>query len=322
MPDLKKDEPRQARASWWQSAWTVVAFLAFLTPAAAQTSLPQTSLPQTSLPQESPQALVKAAIANEVAANNSPAKHMFRSRKQTPKGTLTRLYVETSDAMAGMLVALNDQPLTPAQEQTEEGHLAWLENNPEQLRKKQAREKDDTERTLRIVKALPEAFRYEYAGTENSSPGLGRVGDQLVRLKFTPNPNYVPPSRVEDALAGMEGYLLIDAQAKRLALIDGTLYRDVTFGWGLVGRLDKGGRFFVKQADVGDGTWDITEMKLDIKGKIFLVKSLSMVSDEVLSDFQRVPDNLTFAKGVEMLKAEQEKTTQNNGMPAIHNRQP
>ncbi len=44
--------------------------------------------------------------------------------------------------------------------------------NPEQLRKKQAREKEDADRTLRIVKALPDAFRYEYAGTEN---GDGRT---------------------------------------------------------------------------------------------------------------------------------------------------
>jgi hypothetical protein len=294
--NLKMNKVRQSRPSYCRNAWVAFAFLAFVATGAAQTSPPQ----------ESAQALVKAAVANEVAANNSPAKHMFRSRKQTPKGTLTRLYIETSDAMAGMLVALNDKPLTPAQEQTEDGHLAWLENNPEQLRKKQAREKDDTERTLRIVKALPDAFRYEYAGTENSSPGLGRVGDQLVRLKFTPNPNYVPPSRVEDSLTGMEGYLLIDAQAKRLALIDGTLYRDVTFGWGLVGRLDKGGHFLVRQADLGDGTWDITEMKLDIKGKILLIKSLSMVSDETFSDFRRVPDSTNFAQGVKLLQDEEQ----------------
>jgi hypothetical protein len=294
---------RQARSHWW---WNFV-FFAWIATAAAQNSSPQPSLPK-----ESPQALVKAAVANEVAANNSPAKHMFRSRKQTPKGILTRLYVETSDAMAAMLIAANDKPITQEQQQAEDGHLAWLENNPEQLRKKRAREKEDTEHTLRIVKALPEAFHYEYVGTENSAPGLGRGGDTLVRLKFTPNPSYVPPSRVEDALTGMEGYLLIDPQAKRLALIDGTLYRDVTFGWGIVGRLDKGGHFLVRQADLGDGTWDITEMKLDIKGKILLIKSLSMVSDEVLSDFQRVPDSTNFAQGVKLLQNEEQKLARSN----------
>jgi hypothetical protein len=292
------DKAKQTRPVRWQ----IFVLFALMAAAAAQTPAPQTSLPK-----ESPQALVEAAVANEVAANDSPAKHMFRSRKQTPKGTLTRLYVETSDAMAAMLIAANDKPITTAQQQAEDGHLAWLQNNPEQLRKKRAREKEDDEHTLRIVKALPYAFHYEYVGAENSGPGLGRANDTLVRLKFTPNPSYVPPSRVEEALTGMEGYLLIDPQAKRLALIDGTLYRDVTFGWGIVGRLDKGGRFWVRQADVGDGTWDITEMKLDIKGKILLIKSLSMVSDEVLSNFQRVPDSTNFAQGVKLLQSEEQK---------------
>jgi hypothetical protein len=259
--------------------------------------------------------LVRAAVKNEVAAaNNTSVKHMFRSRKQTPKGAQTRLYVETNDAIAGMLIAINDQPLTRQQHQAEMNHLAWLEGNPDQLRKKQAREKEDAERTLRMVKALPDAFRYEYAGTEDSSAGLGREGAQLARLKFTPNPSYSPPSRVEQVLAGMQGYLLIDTTSCRIARIDGTLFKEVTFGWGIIGHLDKGGHFRVQQADVGDSSWDITEMDLNITGKILLFKSISMVSDEVLSDFRRVPDNLTFAQGVQLLKAEEEKLAHSGGV--------
>jgi hypothetical protein len=259
-------------------------------------------------PDLTPEQLVRTAVKNEVeAANNSAVKHMFRSRKQTPKGSQTKLYVETNDAMAGMLIALNDQPLTPEQKQGEINHLFWLEGSPDQLRKKQAREKEDAEHTLRIVKALPDAFRYEYAGTENGGPGLGREGSQLIRLKFTPNPAYSPPSHTEQALEGMQGYLLIDPTSQRIVRIDGTLFKGVSFGWGIVGHLDKGGHFRVQQADVGDGTWDITEMNLDIKGKILLFKSLSMVSDEVFSDFHRVADNLTFAQGVKLLETEEEK---------------
>lgn len=250
---------------------------------------------------------MQEAVANEVAATDSTAKHMFRSRRQTAKGSQTRLYVETNDAMAGLLIAINDQPLTSQQEQAEKDHLAWLVNNPDQVRKKHAREKEDTDRSLRILKALPDAFRYEYAGTENSESGLGREGDQLVKLKFSPNPSYSPPTRVEQVLEGMQGYLLIDTTAKRLARIDGTLAHDVSFGWGLFGRLDKGGHFLVDQADVGDNCWELTRMNLNITGKILLFKSISMISDETFTDFQRVPDNLPFAKGVELLTAERDK---------------
>ena len=260
--------------------------------------------------------LVRAAVKNEVkAADNTSVKHFFRSRRQTPKGSQTKLYVETNDAMAGMLIANGDQPLTPQQKQAEIDHLAWLEGSPDQLRKKQAREKEDADRTLRIVKALPDAFRYEYAGTENSKDGLGREGAQLVRLKFTPNPSYSPPTHEEQVLTGMQGYLLIDTTSLRLARIDGTLFKEVTFGWGIFGHLDKGSYFRVQQADLGDGTWDITEMSLNITGKILLFKSLSMVSDETFTDFRRVPDNLTFAQGVQLLKGEEEKLAHNGHSP-------
>ena len=240
---------------------------------------------------------------------------MFRSRRTSPKGSQTRIYVETKDALAAMMIANNDQPLTAEQQQAENNHLAWLMNNPDQLRKKAAHEKEDEERTLRIVKALPDAFQYEYAGTENGEAGLGLAGSELVKLKFTPNPSYAPPSRVEEVLAGMQGELLIDRTARRIARIDGTLFREVSFGWGIIGHLNKGGHFRVQQGDLGlgDGAWGITEMSLNMTGKILLFKGLNLVSDEVLSDFQRMPDNLTFAQGVEMLKIEQEKIAHSVG---------
>lgn len=265
-------------------------------------------------PEIPPDQLVRETVQNELAAaNETSVRHLFRSRKLTAKGWQTRLYVETEDSMAGMLVAVNDQPLTAQQKQAEIDHLNWLIGNPDQLRKKRAREKEDADRTLRIVKALPAAFRYTYAGTVNAEPGLGKVGDPLLRLSFTPNPAFSAPSREEQVLVGMQGYLLIDRSAKRIARIDGKLFRDVSFGWGILGRLDKGGQFLVQQADLGDGTWDITAMHLRITGKILMVKSISMISDETFSDFRRVPADLTFGKGVEMLRNEQEKLAHDSG---------
>ena len=267
---------------------------------------------QPGAPAMPPDQLVRLTVANEVAAaNHSEIKHLFRSRKKTSRGTQTHVYVETTSAMAGMLIAINDQPLNAEQQQAEANHLNWLINNPDQLRKKEAREKEDAERSLRIVKALPDAFRYEYAGTEPSAPGLGKEGTELVRLNFSPNPAYSPPTRVEQVLTGMDGYLLIDEASRRIALIHGMLFKDVTFGWGIIGHLDKGGHFVVQQADVGDGAWEITEMHLDIKGKILLIKPITMVQDEVFSDFQRVADTLTFAQGAELLKTESEKPLHN-----------
>jgi hypothetical protein len=113
----------------------------------------------------SPAELVRTAVANEAASdNNESIKHMFRDRKQTPTGSQTRIFVETREALAGMTIAYNDQPLNAQQLHDEEGRLAGLEGDAEQLRRKQRQQKEDAEHTERIVKALPDAFLYEADG--------------------------------------------------------------------------------------------------------------------------------------------------------------
>jgi hypothetical protein len=247
--------------------------------------------------------LVRMTVAHEVAAaEQASVKHRFRSRKETVHGSQTKIYVETRDVMLGMVVAYNDQPTSAEQLQAEKSRLQHLIKDPAQLRRKQKQEKEETEHTLRIVRALPDAFLYEYDGTQDGTGDVGKIGDKLTRLKFRPNPTYAPPSHVEQVLTGMQGELLIDAQCHRIARIDGTLFKEVSFGWDILGHLDKGGHFMVQQAEVGDGTWDVTRMALNLTGKILLLKSLNIKTDEVFSDFRQVPESMTIAQGVELLE--------------------
>jgi hypothetical protein len=256
-------------------------------------------------PTLSPVELVRQAVANEVAASQSDAKVMFLDHKTTPRGSQTKLMVETKEGNAGWLVAENDQALTPARRQAEERRLIHLANDPDDLRRKQKSEKDDADRITRIVKALPDAFLYEADGSEVGTGEMGKVGDELVRLKFRPNPKYDPPSRLEQVLTGIEGHILIDSRQHRIALIDGTLNKDVSFGWGFLGHLDQGGHLLVQQADVADGNWEVTHMHLRFTGRVLLVKGLNIDSDEVASNFRLVPSTLSFSQGVELLKKQE-----------------
>jgi len=302
----------------WSS--TLLAGMGTVAPGAvAPPGFPEAGFPETgfseagsSADSPSPLELVRAAAANEVAAaNDASTKHLFRSRKQTPQGSQTRLYVETRDAMAGMTIAYNDQPLSPEQMRGEEARLAEFVSNPELLRHKHSQEQENAERTLRIVKALPEAFLFDYDGEENGAADLGKDGGRLVRLKFRPNPAYHPPSHVEDVLTGMQGYVLIDSEAHRIARIDGTLFKEVSFGWGILGHLDKSGHFLVEQRDVGD-SWQVSRMSLTFTGKVLLFKSIAIKSEEIFSDLRRVPGDTTFAQGVELLKAEEARLAENH----------
>jgi hypothetical protein len=256
--------------------------------------------------------LVRQTVQNEIRSNNGGAKFMFKDYKETPRGSQTKLIVETADATAGLLVALDGKPLTALQRQAEQARLDSLAHNPAELRKKQKSEHEDTEHTIKIMKALPDAFLYERDGTEAGSEELGKSGDELVRLRFRPNPNYNPPSRTEQVLTGMRGYVLIDENLHRIAKIDGTLFKEVGFGWGILGHLDKGGHFVVQQANVGDGDWEVTRMDLSFTGRELLFKKLMIKSKESCSDFHPAPSNLTFAQAVELLKKRKAELAENH----------
>jgi hypothetical protein len=258
-----------------------------------------------------PDELVRRVVANEVKTDDQTVKYMFRERKETPNGSQIKLMVETRDAMVGIVVAINDQPLSQEQRRAELGRIERFVNDPEELDRKRKKEREDSERVQRILKALPDAFLYEYNGTEASRPGVGKPGDELRRLKFRPNPNYQPPSRVEQVLTGMQGIVLIDGQEQHIARMDGALIKDVGFGWGILGHLDRGGHFLVDQADITEHNWAITRMELTLTGKIFFFKNLSMKSTEIYSDFRPVPKDLTFAQGVELLRKEQATVAEN-----------
>ena len=260
---------------------------------------------------ESPGELVRRTVENEIKTNDGNERSMFRDHQETLFGSRTKLVVETGEGTAGMLVAIDGKPLNPQQRQAEMARLAGLVNNPQELKRKQKAERDDAERTMRIVKALPDAFQYEFDGTQEGTASTGRAGDELVRLRFRPNPKYDPPGRTEQVLTGMQGIVLIDANQHRIAEIDGALFKEVGFGWGILGHLDKGGHFFVTQCDPGDANWNISRMDLSFTGRVLWFKRINIKSNEVFSDFRPAPPDLTFAQAVELLKKQAQELAEN-----------
>jgi hypothetical protein len=217
--------------------------------------------------------------------------------KVSPEGSQTKEYVETDSGTVARLVALNDQPLTAELQSKEDARLRNLVANPSIQADRQRKQKDDEARVTRMVGALADAFNYDYDGTEP-----GKNGAELIRLKFQPNPNFDPPTRELKVYQGMSGKMWIDSATHRMVRLEATLFRDVDFGWGILGRLYKGGHFDIEQTDLGEGRFETTYMNLDFTGKVMMVKSLKIRDTEKLFDFHRVADNLTLAQGVEMLR--------------------
>ena len=144
-----------------------------------------------------------------------------------------------------------------------------------------------------------------------AGPAWGNPATTSCGSSSVPIPSYDPPTRVEQVLVGMQGVVLIDAQKQHIARIDGTLFKEVGFGWGILGHLDRGGHFQVDQTDVSDDSWAIARMDLAFTGKILLFKSINIKSTEIYSDFHPVPADLTFAQGIQLLKKQQAAIAQN-----------
>ena len=81
----------------------------------------------------------------------------------------------------------------------------------------------------------------------------------------------------------------VDCKQERLAEFNGHLTQDVKFGFGLLGQLDKGGHFEVRQAEVVPGHWDMTTMSLEMTGKALLFRALGCRREKTVGTSTRYP---------------------------------
>ena len=231
-----------------------------------------------------PLELVRTAIENELKDNDQTHLYSWKERKRrTPRGTQVEHLVKTPSGVVSRVVLIDEKPLTAEQQATEEERLRKA-TDPATMRRKLKEDQDDDARTRKLVAAIPEAFDFTYVDTLTA-----QNGHALTTLKFTPRAGYVPPTRELKVFAGMEGELVVDETAGRLAKVDGTLVKDVEFGWGIFGRLYKGGRFLIEKREVTSTHWDTARQLLHFDGKVFMFKSIHINEDETAWDYQPVP---------------------------------
>ena len=269
--------------------------------AAAVGSAGQTS--KAELPKD-PNQLVRNAIANELKPNPDKQRYEYKVTKNLPERTEVKQMVDTPEGTLGRLILINGKPLKSEQRAKEDARLQRLIDDPSQMAAKRKEQQDDDRRTREMVKAMPDAFLYEYAGTETKEPW-----GELAVLKFKPNPNFNPPNQETKVYRGMEGEMWIDLSDMRLAKIEGHLFRDVAFGWGILGHLDQGGKFIVEQKPVMGGHWEPSHMVLNFTGKVLMFKTLKIRQDETTSDYKPV-SNMGLAQALEFLKKQETEVAQ------------
>jgi len=301
-----------SRAKGTQAPTRALLFLALLgltSPARSQTAQPTDAA-----------ALVRRAIQNreDAAKNHRPLRYLLRKtddHRDTAPDT-TKDIIETEQGDVARLIAINNQPLTPEANQVELDRLNTLARHPEIQEHRHQREQKDAARVNRLMRLLPDAFLYRDQGTTPcpAGPGPARSGEATCHhLSFSPNPSFEPPDVEANIFRGLAGELWIDQAQERLTRLDAHVIANVDFGWGILGKLDKGGTIQVEQSDIGNHDWELTTLKLNLKGKALMIKSLDIQLTEQASHFLRVPPGTDYRKAIQLLETPQRPSRLDKG---------
>jgi hypothetical protein len=104
------------------------------------------------------------------------------------------------------------------------------------------------------------------------------------------------------ALQSMAGTVLVSPQQKRLARMNGNIVENVDFGFGILGRIAKGGTFEIDRIQVSPTHWKTHLVDIHVNGRMLLFKTISKQQHETRSDFESVSQDLDLRHGEELLQ--------------------
>jgi hypothetical protein len=81
------------------------------------------------------------------------------------------------------------------------------------------------------------------------------------------------------------------------------LQQDTNYGWGILGRLDKGGWIVLEQANVGGQQWRIVRFKMQMNLRV-LFKNRNIDTMEEMTQYAPVPVGLDYRQAIQMLRAD------------------
>jgi hypothetical protein len=243
-------------------------------------------------PSEPTRQLIRETVYNELQDHNRHGYWRYWVQQRVQSTTRLEEQVETADGPVTHLLQTNGHPVDAQTREEERARLERLMNSPQELASHRKDYVDDEKHVALIMALLPEAYVFEFAGDENGCH----------HLRFRPSPTYVPRSLEARVAHAMSGDLWIDARMKRLSRLDGYVGENVDFGFGLLGRLDKGGWFRVQRVQVSPTEWKTQRLELHLSGRAVLFKTIARDTNELRGGFAAVPAGTNLAQGMRILE--------------------
>lgn len=249
--------------------------------------------------------LVREVVYNEL---DDHARHGFWRywvQQKAQARTIVEEQIETADGPIARLALIDGHELSPEAEQQEQDRLERLLSSRDDQARQSRKFDEDEERIGRILRLLPTAFVYEYDGEE----------DGCYRLRFRPNPE--DESRTIEAriFHAMSGKLWVDARSKRLTKLEGHVDENVDFGFGILGRLYRGGWFRLEREQVSKTDWKTKSLEVHMNIRALLVKTFARETSEVRGGFTPVPSGMSLEQGLALLNQNPRRTEAANVSP-------
>ena len=254
---------------------------------------------------EAPAKLVREVVYNELHDHDAHGYWRYWIEKHAGQGTSVAEQVETADGPVTRVQMTNGRPISAAAREDEDRRLERLLSSPDEQAEHRKAYADDEHRIGRILALLPDAFLYEPAREE-------RLGDVACwHMRFQPNPAYPAHSIEARIFHAMTGDLWIGVDSKRLVRLDGKLEENVDFGYGILGRLYKGGWFRLERTQVSSGSvagdWKTQRLEVHMQGRAMLFKTIARETSEVRGGFTPVPAGLSLKQAAALVRSERQQ---------------
>jgi hypothetical protein len=245
--------------------------------------------------------LIRETIYNELQDHNNHGYWRYWIQQRVQNDTRLEEQVETADGLLTRLVQTNGHPLDNQARDEERDKLQHLVNSPQEQSSHRKDYMEDQKHVALIMTLLPEAYIFDYAGQEGGCH----------HLRFRPSPDYSPHTVEARVVHAMSGDLWIDVRMKRLSRLEGHLDENLDFGFGLLGRVDKGGWFHIERVQVSPTEWKTKRLDLHLSGRAVVFKTVARDTSEVRGGFAAVPAGLNLAQGMRLLEQPDQRSVPN-----------
>jgi hypothetical protein len=277
------------RRSW---AWVAAASLILLNATTAlfvkaQSTDARQDGTNPSLPSISPHAVVAEAAANELVALHHKGSYLrYRMETVNERGDQVRDVIESKDGTVARLILKDGKPLSAEQDKAEQQRLNDMIASPAAFAKHVKNTESEKSMADKMIPLMPDAMINTY--TPGQPPSGRNGGASEIVLDYKPNPKFVPPNTQAQALTGLQGRVWIDAKTHYVVRMEGTVFRPVNFGWGMLAHIYPGGKVVMDQTGVGDNRWIFTDFSMELSVRALMVKKLDIHSSAKTSNYQKL----------------------------------